>query len=205
MAMSEALPGQPILTADGTPLKQALRRSQASERRRAFLLVAPLLFFLFIVFVVPILAMIWRSVYNPEIRDFLPQTTAALGHWDGKGVPPEAVFRALASDMIVGEKDRTLGRVAARINREIPGARSTVMRTARKVDKWSEPYRDKFLQADKRWGNVRFWGILKRETRYLTPVYYLLAVDYEYRPDGTIAQRPRTTGSIEASSSARPG
>ena len=54
--------------ADGTPLKDALRRSQAVERRRAFSLVAPLLFFILIVFAIPIVAMIWRSVYNPEIR-----------------------------------------------------------------------------------------------------------------------------------------
>ena len=120
-------PNEPILAADGTPLKQALRRSQRVERRRAFMLVAPLLFYLLLVFVVPILTMVWRSVYNPEIRDFLPQTAVALSHWDGKGVPPEEVFNAMASDMIVGEKERTIGRAAARINREIPGARSVVM------------------------------------------------------------------------------
>ena len=129
------------------------------------MLVAPLLVFVLIVFVVPILIMIWRSVYNPEIRDFLPQTAAALSHWDGKDVPSEEVFRALASDMIVGVQDRTIGRAAARINREIPGARSTVMRTARKVDNWSAPYREKFLEADKDWANLEFWHILKRETR----------------------------------------
>jgi putative spermidine/putrescine transport system permease protein len=190
MAMSEALPKEPILTADGTPLKQALRRSQSAERRRAFMLVAPLLLFIFIVFVVPIAAMMWRSVYNPEIRDFLPQTSAALEQWDGKELPSEEVFRAMAADMIVGEKDRTIGRVAARINREIPGARSTVMGTARKVNTWSEPYREKFIAADQRWSSVNFWRIMKRETSFLTPVYYLLAFDYEYKPDGAIVQRP---------------
>lgn len=190
MAVSEAAPGAPILTADGTPLKQALRRSQTAERRRAFMLVAPLLFFLLIVFVVPILAMIWRSVYNPEIRDYLPKTTAALSEWNGTGVPPESVFKAMASDMVVGRKNRTLGRVAARINREIPGALGTVMRTARKAEHWTAPYREKFLETDKRWGNTDFWGLLKRDSRLLTPVYYLYAIDYEYRPNGTIGQRP---------------
>lgn len=190
MATIEADSEKQILTADGTPLKQALRRSQSIERRRALMLVAPLLVFLFIVFVVPICAMMWRSVYNPEIRDFLPQTASALGSWDGKGAPPEAVFDAMASDMITGEKDRTIGRVAARINREIPGARSTVMRTAREVSKWSKPLHDQFLNADPRWGDPGFWHILKRETRLMTPVYYLLAIDMEYKPDGSIVQRP---------------
>ena len=181
---------EPILAADGTPLKEALRRSQAVERRRAFALVAPLLFFLLIVFAVPIIAMMWRSVYNPEIRDFLPRTAAALGEWDGEDVPPEAVFQAMAADMIVGIENRTIGRAAARINREIPGARSTMMRTAREVDEWSAPYREKFLAEDEDWANIEFWRILQRESRLITPTYYLLAVDYEYNAEGEIVPRP---------------
>ncbi|PSM17328.1 MULTISPECIES: ABC transporter permease [Nitratireductor] len=190
MASSRKTSREPILAADGTPLKQALRRSQKAERRRAFALVAPLLIFLLIVFVVPILAMIWRSVYNPEIRGYLPQTAAALQQWDGQDVPPEPVFQAMAADMIVGIENRTIGRAAARINREIPGARSTVMRTARQVDEWSAPYREKFLDADADWANPELWRILKRESRLLTPTYYLLAVDYEYNSQGEIAPRP---------------
>ncbi len=189
MASSERVAREPILAADGTPLKQALRRSQTAERRRAFMLVAPLLFFLLLVFVAPILTMVWRSVYNPEIRDFLPQTASALQDWDGKDVPPEDVFQAMASDMIVGVKNRTIGRAAARINREIPGARSTMMRTARQVDEWSAPYKEKFLDADKDWANLEFWRILKRESRLITPAYYLLAMDYEYSPHGDIVPR----------------
>lgn len=179
-----------LLAADGTPLKTALRRSQSIERRRAFLLVAPLLLFLLIVFVVPIIAMTWRSVHNPEIRNYLPQTAVALQEWDGEDVPPEPVFQGMAADMIVGVEKRTIGRAAARINREIPGARSTMMRTSREVDEWSAPYREKFLELDEDWGNLEFWRILKRESRVVTPTYYLLAVDYEYNSQGEIAPRP---------------
>ena len=189
MAIAEGRTKEPILAADGTPLKQALRRSQTIERRRAFALVAPLLAFILIVFVVPIVIMTWRSIYNPEIRNFLPQTAAALQEWDGLEVPPEEIYQAMAADMIVGNDNRTIGRAAARINREIPGARSTVMRTARQVDEWSAPYREKFLEADPDWANLDLWLILKRETRLLTPIYYLLALDYEYKPDGSIGPR----------------
>lgn len=189
MATTAPSSNEPILAADGTPLKQALRRSQAAERRRAFTLVAPLLLFLLIVFIVPIVAMIWRSVYNPEIHEFLPQTANALVEWDGQEVPPEPVFQAMAADMIVGIDNRTIGRAAARVNREIPGARSTMMSTARQVDEWSAPYREKFLEADADWANLEFWRILKRESRLITPAYYLLALDYEYTPQGDIAPR----------------
>jgi putative spermidine/putrescine transport system permease protein len=190
MATREQRSKAPLVAADGTPLKEALRRSQAVERRRAFALVAPLLVFILLVFAIPIVAMIWRSVYNPEIREYLPQTAAALSSWDGEDVPPEAVFQAMAADMIVGVENRTIGRAAARINREIPGARSTMMRTARNVDAWSAPYREKFLESDEDWANLEFWHILQRESRLITPTYYLLAVDYEYNAQGEIAPRP---------------
>lgn len=189
MAMAEQTADAPLLTTDGRPLKEAFRHSQRRERWRAFALVAPLLGFLVVVFVVPIAAMTWRSVYNPEVRDFLPQTADALADWDGEDVPPEAVFAAMAADMQVAQANRTLGRAAARLNREIPGARSTVLGTAREVDEWSPPYREKFLEDDEDWANLDLWRLLKRESRLITPSYYLLALDFEYTSRGDIVQR----------------
>lgn len=43
-----------LRTADGKPLARALARSQSRARRRAFLLVLPLLAFILITFVVPV-------------------------------------------------------------------------------------------------------------------------------------------------------
>jgi putative spermidine/putrescine transport system permease protein len=189
MAMAEQTADAPLLTKDGQPLKEAFRHSQRRERWRAFTLVAPLLGFLVVVFVIPIAAMTWRSVYNPEVRDFLPQTAEALAEWDGEDLPPEAVFAAMAADMHVAQADRTLGRAAARLNREIPGARSTMLGTAREVDEWSPPYRDKFLEDDEDWANLDLWRLLKRESRLITPSYYLLALDFEYTSRGDIVQR----------------
>jgi len=190
MADSADDTNQPLVAADGRPLKEALRRAESVERRRAFMLVSPLLFFLLLVFIVPILAMAWRSVYNPEVRNFLPETAAALEDWDGDSVPPEEVYAAMAQDLVAGMEDRTIGRAAARINREIPGARSQMMRTARDVDEWQPPYKPKFLEADEGWANLEFWRLLDRETRLITPSYYLLAVDFEYTPTGEIVERP---------------
>jgi putative spermidine/putrescine transport system permease protein len=92
--------------------------------------------------------------------------------------------------MVQGQEDRTLGRVAARVNRELPGARSLMLRTARDVDEMSPPYKQAFIAEDERWTNPEFWGILKRESRLITPSYYLLALDYEYTATGEIAARP---------------
>ncbi len=190
--MQDTTPAQleTLTTADGTPLKESIRRSERRARIRAFLLVLPLLAFLVITFVVPIVSMMARSVYNPEVVQYLPNTAEALQQWDGEGVPGEEVFAAMAADMEQGLEDRTIGRVAARINRELPGARSTMLGTARDVDEMQPPYKEAFIAEDEDWTNTEFWGILKRESRIITPSYYLLALDYEYTPTGEIAPRP---------------
>ncbi len=190
--MQDATPSEleTLTTSDGKPLKDSIRKSERRARLRAFLLVLPLLAFLIITFVVPIIAMMTRSVYNPEVVNYLPKTAEALQQWDGEGVPGEPVFAALADDMVQGLEDRTIGRVAARVNRELPGARSLMLGTARDVDEMSPPYKEAFIAEDERWTTPEFWGILKRESRLITPSYYLLAVDYEYTKSGEIAKRP---------------
>jgi len=52
------------------------------------------------------------------------------------------------------------------------------------------PYKEAFIAEDEGWTSTDFWGILKRETRLITPSYYLLALDYEYTPTGEIQARP---------------
>jgi len=190
--MQDASPAalETLTTADGKPLKESIRRSERRARIRALLLVTPLLAFLIITFIVPIVALMARSVYNPEVVEYLPKTAEALRTWDGESVPGEEVFAAMAADMVKGLEDRTIGRVARRVNRELPGTRSMMLGTARDVDEMQPPYKEAFIAEDDRWTNTEFWGILKRETRLITPSYYLLALDYEYTPSGEIQARP---------------
>jgi putative spermidine/putrescine transport system permease protein len=190
--MQDATPAsvEALTTADGKPLKESIRKSERRARLRAFLLVSPLLAFLVITFVVPIIALMTRSVYNPEVVNYLPKTAEALRSWDGQSVPGEPVFAAMAADMVKGMEDRTLGRVARRVNRELPGTRSMMLGTARDVDEMQPPYKEAFIAEDEGWTSTDFWGILKRETRLITPSYYLLALDYEYTPTGEIQARP---------------
>lgn len=176
-------------TYDGTSLSDALKKADKAARNRALLLVLPLLLFLFITFIIPIAEMMWRSVYNPEIRDYLPQVSAEIKDWDGQSVPSEAVFAAMAADMTQGLKDRTIGRVAGRINREWGGARGLMMKTARKIKNMQPPYREAFIAQNKKWEDLTYWKVLQRETGWLTASYYLLAMDYQYNTEGEIVKR----------------
>ena len=54
-----------LTTADGRPLAEALAVAQRRSKRRAFLLVVPLLAFILITFVSPIVQVLQQSVYNP--------------------------------------------------------------------------------------------------------------------------------------------
>lgn len=66
-----------ITTDDGKPLKAALAASLAVRRRRALLLVAPLLLFILVTFIVPIGQMLMQSVHNDSFSSAAP----ALGEW----------------------------------------------------------------------------------------------------------------------------
>jgi len=71
-----------MLAADGTPLKQSLNRALRRQKLRALALIAPLLIFVLVSFVAPILDMLFRSVENQLISDNLPQTVVMLEEWD---------------------------------------------------------------------------------------------------------------------------
>lgn len=183
-----ARPGS-LTTADGKPLRAALKAANARARRNAFLLVAPLLAFLLVTYTAPIVQMLVRSVMNPEVSESLPRTAGAIKDWEGEGLPPEDVFAAMAADLRDGGR-RTIGPVAARLNAALPGARSTLMGSMRDADEWSAPFKEKMIAEDDDWGEREIWLIIQREARTITPAYYLRALDYEYSIEGDIVPRP---------------
>jgi ABC-type sugar transport system permease subunit len=61
-----------LLTTDGIPLKQSLRKAERRNKLRAFLLVFPLLLFIFVTFVMPIGDMLLRSVDDSQINSVFP-------------------------------------------------------------------------------------------------------------------------------------
>ena len=74
-----------LLTFSLLRLKKAERRNKI----KAFLLVAPLLFFLIITYVFPIGDMLMRSVDDKMVTEMLPKTFKAMEKWDGKELPEE--------------------------------------------------------------------------------------------------------------------
>ena len=182
-----------LVTADGTPLKRALQRSERRRQLAAFLLVAPLLLFLLTVFLFPIGQMMWRSVDNPQVVNALPNTLEALRGWDGREVPDERVFEALYADFMADadrpRREQAIGPLGIRLNYEVSAARGAISRTARNVAGFEAPFKDAFLDEHRLWGDPNLWRIIQREGRPLTMSYYVAALDREYDDQGNIVMR----------------
>ncbi|PTY36274.1 ABC transporter permease [Saccharospirillum sp. MSK14-1] len=187
--MSKA--GQGLTTANGVPLKVSLMRTNRRNQIRAFLLVAPLLVFLVVAFIMPILDMLQRSVDNPEVGTQLSRTVAALEDWDGESIPDEPVFDALTQDLLAGAEARNLGQVASRLNYESSGMRSLIMKTSRRAGRIeSGPYKAAILDIDEDWGELETWRLIERESDPYTLSYYLAALDMKYDSNGEIVSQP---------------
>ena len=89
----------------GLTLKQKLARAERINRLKAQGLILPLLVFLFVVFLLPIGILLYKSVENPEVVGSLPRTVEAIASWDGRGLPEEPVYQALAQDLAADRED----------------------------------------------------------------------------------------------------
>jgi putative spermidine/putrescine transport system permease protein len=186
-----------VRAADGVPLKAKLRRAERIRRLWAFALVAPLLMFIIVTFVVPIATMLYRSVNNPELATNLPRTAAALANWDGQGLPNEAVFAAFAADLAAAHTNKTAALIGKRLNYEIPGARSKFIATARKIaDVKQGPYKDALLTIDPLWTGRETWVVLARAVRPITGFYLLSAIDMRLDADNQLTRVAASEGGI---------
>ena len=159
--------------------------------RRAAGLTLPLVAFIGVTFVVPLATMLVRSVYDPVVADALPDTLDRLRDWDGRSDPGEAVYAAVARELLRARRERTIGRVANRINRVQGGLRSVVVRSARRLQDYSGgPWRAVLLDIDDGWGDPATWRAVRTAGRRLTARHYLNAVDLRRLPDGSIARQP---------------
>jgi putative spermidine/putrescine transport system permease protein len=175
----------------GIPLKVRLRRAERTKQVRAILLVAPLFLFILVTFLLPIGTLLFRSVENPELPQYLPQTIAAMAAWDGKQLPDEAVFAAFAADLKLAQQKRVTAEIGKRVNYELPGTRSKILKTGREIAKLdSGPYKAAFVAIDPMWGEVGTWAVIKRASAPLTAFYWLNAVDRQQDAAGSVVRVP---------------
>jgi putative spermidine/putrescine transport system permease protein len=182
-----------LFVIDGVPLKERLRLAERKKRITAFLLVLPLLAFIIITFAVPIGDMLFRSVDNPRIQRLMPETVALLQAWDisSSELPDEAVFESLTKELVALRKAGDIGKVASRMNFDLRGARSLIVKSGRKLMRVKEgPYKAAVIKADKRWKKRITWTTMKASSMPLTPSFFMRAFDYGFDEDLNVTRLP---------------
>jgi putative spermidine/putrescine transport system permease protein len=168
-------------------LRRRLRKSERRRRLQAAALVAPLVLYLVVFFLLPIAGMLWRSVDNPELREIMPQTADLIRTWDGEGLPDEPVFAALAQELRQTYLDKTLGVAAKRLGYEVSGFRTLMFATARKLPDAAEgSWRDTLIERNPLWGERLTWAVIQRAAAPWTPIYLLAALDRQIDAQGAI-------------------
>lgn len=179
-----------IRTADGVPLAAAMQRSMRRARIKAFALVAPLLIFILIAFILPIGDLLLYSIDDRQVNTVLPKTFETFDKWDREGLPDEELYAALFEDVTSADK-LALGRSTTRMNYEKSGY-SSLMRSAKRKFKKIKgpPYKEQMIKADKRWGDESYWQALGAMKDNYTLGYYWNAIDRRYDAFKNVVLQP---------------
>ncbi|MCW2244018.1 ABC transporter permease [Azospirillum canadense] len=174
------------------PLKRRLKRAERARQFKALALVLPLLLFLLFTFLGPIAGMLWHSVDDWEVPKTLPHTVAALSDWNGKDLPDEKAFAALAGDLQAARAAGTVAIPSKRLNYVVNGFRSTLASTARNLKTVPEPgtAKDTLIAINPAWGDRATWAAIKGASGPLTSFYLLGALDLTRNLDGAIVAAP---------------
>ena len=157
-------------------------------RQRTALLL-PLTGFLLVFFVAPLVWLLSLAVREAEVPRALPKTLTVLQTWQPGQAVPAAIFTELAQDLSAAREANTLADAARRLNYEVNGVRSTMMRAAREVN--AAPVgtvfgADFFTAIDPTLASPDFFAAVKRAHGPVSAYYLLAAFDLARNVKGEI-------------------
>lgn len=179
-----------LVTQDGKPLHQSVQRALFHSKMRALLLIAPLLVFFIIGYIMPIFSVLYKSVDNDVVFEIIPETASMLQEWEPSAgeTPPEAIYASFAKEMLTAANQREHGRLGVHFNKDISGLSSKFRRLGRQIKRWDfedgQPFKDKFIASDEIWGEAALWADLKVYSERFTAGNFARAVDGRLTPDG---------------------
>jgi putative spermidine/putrescine transport system permease protein len=177
-----------------------LARSQRAATLRALLLLLPLVVFLLLVFIVPVLTFLSRSVVDHEVQRALPSTTLVLQNWKPGHPVPDPAYAALMADFKRMKSGSDVAAAATRLNYSLPGMRTLIMGTSstlmRRSSQGSEnpattlDPRSVLAAISPKWNNVETWATIKQAGGPLTDFYFLSSFDLRRTPGGAVERAP---------------
>jgi putative spermidine/putrescine transport system permease protein len=156
--------------------------------RRAALFL-PLTGFLLVFFVAPLVWLLSLAVREAEVPRALPRTLSALQRWAPDQALPPTLFRAFAQDLGEARAASTLADAARRLNYEVNGVRSTLMRAAREVTAAAPEtaFSAEFFSAvDPTLASPEFFAAVQRARGPVSGFYLLSALDLARNARGEI-------------------
>jgi putative spermidine/putrescine transport system permease protein len=121
----------------------------------AFGLIAPLLAFVVLFFLWPLVAMTTVAVSDPTVARALPATAEAAAGWDRATPPTPELQAALVADLRALDDQQVLGDVTRRLNSAQAGFRTLMGKTVTAVRASDGPV--DLVAVDKRWSDPAFW------------------------------------------------
>lgn len=190
--MSTIAPPLAVEHVDPHRLKKSLRLVKRKQQAAALALIAPLVIFLLIVFVVPVMTLLGRAVDNPEVVRAFPTTVDALSDWPQGAPVPEAAYTALIADLRSSDSD-AIGTAASRLNRERSGFRSLIRTTRSALESTDRGVslspgqaREYLVGIDPRWAEQDQWRNIQRNGSPYTAAYLLATIDHKIDASGDI-------------------
>ena len=156
-------------------------------------LVLPLAGFLLVFFVVPLAWLLSLAVREAEVPRALPRTLVALQPWAPGQPLPAPLWGAFAQDLVAAREAGTLADAARRLNYEVNGVRSTLMRAARTAGGAAPgaAFDAAFFAAvDPSLASPAFFAAAQRARGPLSAYYLLAAVDLARDEQGRIQRAP---------------
>ena len=159
----------------GLTLSQRLRQVDRAKTRRSLILIAPLLIFVVVCFLFPVISILSKSVENPEVGDTLPETATALQQWPGKALPDESLYALLGKELTRAREHGQIATIAKRMSYEDPSFRRLIITAPRLVPASGDNVKETMIAKQPLWGELSTWQSLQRAAKPLTN-YYLLSV-----------------------------
>jgi putative spermidine/putrescine transport system permease protein len=152
------------------------------------LLLAPLVLFLLLTLVLPVVLIFLESVRDTDVRRVFPRTIELLQHWDRADPVPPVLFDALAQDAAAAPAS-IRGRAANRLNIEMPGARGLVLSGLRALEaREHDDARSVLVMVDPRWGEAGIWRAIWNARGPWTTQFLLAALDLKRTQGGSIVE-----------------
>ena len=158
---------------------------KGNPRLRALALIAPLLVFLGLFFVWPLVTVITQAVSDPAVSRVLTRTAAEIGAWDGESVPGPEIQAAFRADLAANTDEMAMGDVTRRLNSSKSGFRSLMGKTIPAVQE--NPDAD-LAGIDKRWADPAYWKAIQDNASPYTDAFLLASLDLERDSSGSVAR-----------------